>query len=282
MKIIKLLYAILIFFTYVHGPLLACSGTGEDVPYTLAARVALSAENTYRLINDAWSYPKQGKAFTTASPHWKAQEDYAHLRLNISYLSQECGDGPLDFCAAYDSLVASPAALECRLAVQLAQTMAARACLGDKLFNNLSLQLWQKLTMTKRRGEFFERLASHFWKFEPFQEANMIGASVYITNLDDYLQRNPKGSFRGHNLVCVGEDLFMGFGEIFKDGPVGSEAVWQDLYTAYGDKTMSYGVFCAKQELCQNRYLTMGRLNESAIQGVLDATQDNLCLFFEL
>lgn len=212
----------------------------------LEGDIAKTAIKVYATINNNWSYPEKGGPCSTASPFWQIPEKgYCALYLKSDAFPK---DEAMDFCAAYDSLLKSPAQLECRIAIQMVKTMCTRAYLGDERFNALAHKNWSCLfqespTPKTQEANIFSKMAFDFWRQSKGSSRYRVGGTYYITNLKDYLDRNPGGAFQGHNVMCVGENRYVGFGEVFKDGPVEYAAVLSDLFKAYGDRKMTWEVF---------------------------------------
>ncbi|MBA4117558.1 MAG: hypothetical protein C0514_01495 [Candidatus Puniceispirillum sp.] len=236
--------------------------------------VAEAAQRAYTRINQHWSYPDAAIAEkgSTTSPYWTLEDELFLLVPNKTYFAEIAQNGPIDFCAAFNSLLDSPAQLECRLAMQVSKIMCTCALLGEDSFNKLARSIWEDVHAKEEEQFFLEVLSEKFWGHAPVPQrsAQLIGRSLYIANVSDYVTRFPKGSFRGHNLMCVGLDLFMGFGDIFKNGPVSIEDVLKDLHRAYADTTLSFDKFLLRQGLAQREYALYSMTGVLDVRGIRD------------
>ena len=214
--------------------------------------IAATAKRVYGQMNERWTYPTQDAPFGSESAFWKPVEGTYRLCLDASYMAKRSNGAPYDFCAAFDSLLALPARLECRITYQMAKIMCVRGILGDDLFNTLARQIWEDVINLERPCTFIKNLSKTFWRQGIYLESRLVGRGFYVTNLSDYKNRHPTGAYQGHNLMGVGYDQMVGFGEIFKDGPVTRAKVLEDLYTAYGDETLTFDAFLEKQDHAQN------------------------------
>lgn len=236
--------------------------------------VVEAAQRAYTRINQHWSYPDalNAEKGATTSAYWTLQDELFLLVPNETYFAEITQNGPIDFCAAFDSLLDSPARLECRLAMQVSKIMCARALLGEDSFNELARSIWEALHAQKEEPFFLEAFCEKFWMQAPAPRtsAQLVGRSLYIANVSDYITRFPRGSFRGHNLICVGHDRFMGFGDIFKNGAVTIEDVLKDLHRAYADKTLSFDKFLIQQGRAQREYALYSMTGVLDVQGIQD------------
>lgn len=231
----------------LHLSTSALSSIFSDPVSSFDKGIAETATRVYAQMNERWAYPTDEAPCGSDSPFWITPEGCYLLCPNEIYMAQHASGASFDFCAAYDSLLALPARVECRIAAQMAKTMCVREILGDALFNTLARQIWNDATRLEERATFFAELSHTFWFPGEYRECRLVGRGFYVANLADYKSRYPYGSYQGHNLMGVGHNKMVGFGEIFKDGPVTRTKVLEDLHGAYGDETLTFDAFLERQ-----------------------------------
>lgn len=242
----------------------ACDG---DAP-PFQARIAATATRVYAILNEKWSYPEASAPYHTESSFWDTPRCFYILCLDQAMLTKHAQGGPLDFCAAYDSLLNAPSMFECATAHRMVMTMCMREYVGDERFNVLGNFLWNRLVNANRTGDFFNELSEVFLFAVGSQETPVIGGTRYLINLLDYPALHPQGNGKGQNLVCVGQDQYLGFGEIFKSGPLSRIHVLQDLHEAYGVERLTFEAFLKQQDEAQHsklHYNTVCCLSEARL-----------------
>lgn len=188
---------------------------------------------TYRAINDVWSYPGPDESMEVRSDLWKMgtvlqtfrQDDKALVARMRSFVLQE---EPVSMCQAFDDLIRAPGKVDCTLALVTTQIFILRALMGEKLFEHYAHLFYKSLP---HKEMFFSGLPQEFVRVNgPTQES---GYFYHITNVAQYNELSPDGFDAGHNVFCVGPDQYMGFGDLFKDGPKSEKDIAQALFQSY-------------------------------------------------
>lgn len=194
--------------------------------------VATSAEETYKSINENWTYIPAGKNQkpSTSSDYWQAKFIPQTVILNgeeaMANLPTLLFKGrPEDFAANLDDLVSKPAVLECTTALTAVKIIALKDIMGDDVF--LEYVSYFKEEMTKRNwpaDHFFSELPELFLKDDRIEKAET-GHMTYISNLFYYSHFKRNGNSRGFNVVQVAQNSYLSFGDFFKEGPATFETI---------------------------------------------------------
>lgn len=208
-------------------------------------RVKQSVRETYARMNSAWSYPEgeesdiddkmvtHAKAWTIDTISHTFQKDGQTIvaRMRTFVLKDE----PHTILEALDELVTSPAQVDCTLALMTAQAFALRALMGDTLFRKYAVLLHDSLS---NKTTFFSALPRHFLRLRhtPIRE----GHFYHITNVPQYGTLNPYGYDAGHNVFFLGENLHIGFGPFFRDGPKPEKDIAEHLRKNYTDEVLKH------------------------------------------
>ncbi len=200
------------------------------------SEVAHIAIETYQEINRNWTYGQENQRGSIGSSYWK-WEILALRDHNVPTAVFQGKDISQMFPALKD-IVLHKASLECTAAGKAVRSIALATILGKNSFEayvNLLLidkglalsspELYQLLPYGKGSGE--ERFYQDTRKREK-------GHFVYITNIPDYFDIVDGGASSGENVVCVGNNRYIGFGERFKDGPLSEEQIAENFYTDLG------------------------------------------------
>ena len=188
---------------------------------------------TYRDINDVWSYPGPGESMEIKSDLWKMgtvlqtfrQDDKPLIARMRTFVLQE---EPKSMCQAFDDLLRSCAKVDCTLALVTSQIFILRALMGEELFEHYAHLYYKSLP---HKDMFFSGFPQEFLRVNgPARES---GFYYHITSVSEYSKLCPDGFDAGHNVFCVGPDLYMGFGDLFKDGPRSEKDIAQALYESY-------------------------------------------------
>ncbi|MBA4117810.1 MAG: hypothetical protein C0514_02805 [Candidatus Puniceispirillum sp.] len=207
--------------------------------------VKQSVRETYARMNSAWSYPEgedsdkddkmvtHAKVWTIDTISHTFQKDGQTIvaRMRTFVLKEE----PHTILEALDELVASPAQVDCTLALMTAQAFALRALMGDTLFRKYAVLLHGSLS---NKTTFFSALPRHFLRLS---HTPIRGGHFYhITNVPQYGALNPYGYDAGHNVFCLGENLHIGFGPFFRDGPKREQDIAEHLRENYRHEVLKH------------------------------------------
>ncbi|RZI45874.1 hypothetical protein [Candidatus Finniella inopinata] len=200
------------------------------------SEVARIAIETYKNINENWTYVQADKRGSIESSYWR----WEILSLGSHHVPTAVfqGEAISQLFPALKDIVLRKASLECLTAGKAVRSIALAKILGknsfmtyvDQLFFEKSLELfspglYNQLPYGKGIGE------------KPFYQPTCKrekGHFVYITNIPDYSNIVDDGASRGQNVVCVGNNQYIGFGERFKDGPLSEEQIAENFYTDLG------------------------------------------------
>ncbi|MBA3814433.1 MAG: hypothetical protein H0X26_08130 [Alphaproteobacteria bacterium] len=201
-------------------------------------KVCASASNTYQKINNNWNYVAPNDKMSIDSPFWEAKWIVAEtlvsgVKQRTSAPTLILKTSPDTIVEALEDLINKPAALECTIALTTAKIFSMKEILdelGEDIFKGYTTHFYQMLRKTKgwTTDQFFHELPEQFLRTRGGKE--IPGSICYITNLGCYRDFKPTGNAAGSNVFCTGENQYMGFSGIYKNGPKSLEIIEkQDL-----------------------------------------------------
>jgi hypothetical protein len=161
-----------------------------------------------------------------------------------------------DIIPALDELINRPATLECAVALKVVQILSIRNIMGDINFIYYATDIFNRMQKMKERNKnfnhtFFMELPSMFYD----RAGSLgIGSFCYIKNMKEYPNFKPKGTARGYNMVCLGQDQFISFSEICKTGPKNKEEFINELHNSFlEEKDVLENKLDLFREFCLNK-----------------------------
>ncbi|MBY0293098.1 MAG: hypothetical protein K2W92_07425 [Alphaproteobacteria bacterium] len=219
-----------------------------------------TAIETYSKINENWEYPSLNNNYVikTESSMWTLEIDKEGIE--VPCLNTDIKD----IIPALDELINRPATLECSVALKVVQINSIRNILGDINFIYYATDIFNRMKKMKEKDKdfnytFFMELPSMFYD----RCGSLgIGSFCYIKNMKEYPHFKPKGTARGYNMICVGQDQFISFSEMCKTGPKNKGEFITELHNSFLEETDvlenrldQFREFCLnKKELEANLY----------------------------
>jgi hypothetical protein len=189
----------------------------------------------YNRINKNWTYkdPNNGEEWSIDSKEWTIQPIHKYAKMLPGFQYQ--GENSVEaFMKALKKLPDTKTALECMRAMQIVQILTFWEVVGDECFKNLLKITSSDFTIFNgfNTPGYLITLAMHMNVMEgPFEGTQKkVGDFHYLHNIQDYFTFIKGGFNQGHNLVCVGDNKYMGFGDIFTKGPLSQEEIYDDFY----------------------------------------------------
>ncbi|WP_331255565.1 hypothetical protein [Candidatus Bealeia paramacronuclearis] len=195
-----------------------------DTQLGINSTVVATTERIYKKINKNWTYVEPGCQMSTQSAFWlpkwiKGTVIVDGEKQNTKIPSLLLKTEPDNLIAALEDLLDKPAKLECTIALTTAKIFCLKEILGEELFNRYAKAFYKLLNETQGWDieQFFHELPLQFITNE--QGESVPGSFTYITNIPLYPYFKPNGNGMGDNVICMSQDRYLGFGEIYKDAP---------------------------------------------------------------
>lgn len=177
-----------------------------------------------------WTYPPAGKKIYIESPYWEAKWIISTVMISGEIKKSKCPTlilktSPDQIIEAMDDLINKPALLECTIARNTAQIFCMKNIMGSLAFKKYATHFYKMLGETEgwSTDQFFHELPEQFLTKVNGKERP--GSMAYITNLPCYGRFKPNGNGRGSNVFCVGDNKYVGFSGIYKNGPQSLEVI---------------------------------------------------------
>jgi hypothetical protein len=262
----------------------------------LGLEAAEWAINIHRDIKKNWRYRdvKNNETHSIISDEWDISSFYSEqCKSSLLTLQYKGGNSVDAYCNALNNLPKTQFVTECTLSSQVWQILVFKNLMGNtcfkthlsnvlKLKNHLDNGLYSVKLLTTLAGDFdFKRVNNCF----QYVDTYVVGSFVYITNIPDYLQFEKKGLYRGENVVCVGDNQFIGVGDFYKKGSKTQEEIRDNFYNElknnkkFGDKYKDKKTFLSAISEAQSKRSPMGFridykfINESISQEI--SSKDN-------
>jgi hypothetical protein len=199
-----------------------------DSPLTPTQEVVCQASlEAYHRINSLCRYPKADEPLSTESNCWKAGFEpigpHRKLIANLRFV----GDIS-KFSDGLDDLMEHAGVIECTTANTIVQIFCLRALLGQDKFQEHVRNIFEKCEQHGKPELFFYTLPKHFWTVSADSIAAP-GRLLAIANIPEYATFKPEGMASGENVVCVGQDSYVGFGPLFAAGAMPLETIEENL-----------------------------------------------------
>lgn len=193
-----------------------------------------AAMEAYELINKNWQYPAPGASYDPNHPAFtvrfvEGEEGKApHLIWTRGLNAAVKGEKMPSLMKDLQELLETNAQLECRMA----QILVRVYCIGrvleamskDRTLEEEFKELVNKVGLS---GDIFETF-SHY----STEDGNSSHSFEYIPNVDAYAAYKT-GEARGHNVIRIGQDKYLGFGYLFKNGPISKQEIFESLQRAF-------------------------------------------------
>ena len=241
------------------------------------SKVADIAIEIYKAINRNWTYGQANQRGSIGSSYWK-WEILALKDHDVPTAVFQGKDISQMFPALKD-IVLHKASLDCSTAGKAVRSISLAAILRKKSFEayvdlllidkGLALsspKLYQLLPYGNGSGE------------EPFYQLTCKrekGHFVYITNIPDYFDIFDGGASSGENVVCVGNNRYIGFGERFKGGPLSEEQIAEGFYTDLGKHSEFHKRYPTKDSYLEARLKNQKAFDASSQYGYFNADRIN-------
>lgn len=196
----------------------------------ISAIVSQAALEVYHKINKNWTYLGRDGVLKVESPYWTAGWQHVTTTIGAQEQQTRCATlmlkcDPRDVTATLEDLINKPAEVECTVALTTAKIFILKKLLGEDKFKNYAVDFYNELIVREgwSTNDFFHELPLQFMK--KIEGKEQPGSIAYITNLSDYTLFKPTGHFAGENLVCVGDNQYIGFGDMYKEGQQSLEEI---------------------------------------------------------
>ncbi|MGV8948428.1 MAG: hypothetical protein ACOH2E_03565 [Candidatus Paracaedibacter sp.] len=209
-------------------------------------KVADVALKFYKEFNKNWAFNNNHEKNIIESQNWEYK--VVNTESALTYIGKDNVEGFMD---ALKGLVNDKGVTECARVLQLVRILTAQEVMGDDIFKKYLLNFISKnrvlnkksfndnlVIMTLSCDYLLANLGIEICIFKKQMDNNAyhfdVGSFVHLQNIPDYFKFVEKGSLMGENLVYMGDDLFMGFGELYRDAP----KTRKQIYTAFHEELL--------------------------------------------
>lgn len=170
--------------------------------------------DTYKKINNHWSYADSTKSIAFNDKIWTIER-----RPTSCVYTYNLNSNANKIVEDFDTLLTNPFQTECMLAVRAVQIACLIKLIGN---DNFKLLTDEYLNLVKCVRLFVSK--------KPKESGIEIGDFVSLKNINAYKYLKPKGNHSGQNILCIGENQFIGFDKEFFEDPKSEAEIVEDFY----------------------------------------------------